>query len=635
MNTSTGASVTGTHAYGSFSISDGHAKNIHLENGGLLAVLTGGTATDTTIDTGGRMRIENGTVLYGTTTVNEGGRIAADNIHNEGRFVVNYNSDNDYRMNFTGSGEMIKNGSGMLNLSGNISLAGGVHVNAGGLVIDSQNFKAPITTSKNTILSVKANNRLSGNINNSGLAYMNNGASIDGTFYNNGSLALNSYGESHVNNAAFGKTAYLPSVVTLGNYNGKAGSVISMGGVLAGDDSRTDKLIINGNASGQSQIFFRNENGSGAQTLNGINLISVSGNSDAEFTLQNRVVAGGYDYSLQKGNISGTDMKGWYLTSKEKRIRPESGSYTTNIQLANTLFSLSKEDRLTPSKDTSMWMRVVGGQSKMDMSDGQSTTTVNHYVQQLGGDIFNFKNNNIGDFKIGVMGGYAYAKGKTHNQYSGISSRNTLNGSTLGIYGSWEQYGKDQQGAYADAWLQYNWFSATVKGEQLDSEKYQINGFTGSLEAGYNFKLNQWDNSDGSSVSFWMQPHIQGIWMGVNPDSHTEKNGTRVKEESGDNVQTKLGVKAFWKIEEPKKGDAKQEVRPYFEVNWINNSNLFSTGMNEETGFTTGTRNAGEAKVGIIGQANDKLSIDIGLSHQSGNKGYQDTKGTLSLKYNF
>lgn len=626
--TSTGATVNGTNALGSFSIANNHAKNMLLENGGLLAVTSGGTATDTLVNAGGRLRVEDGGVLSGTTTLNDGSILAAENIQNDGHFVLNINGDYGLKTNFTGQGELSKNNAGTLTLTGDVSLAGRVNLNEGGLVIDSANFNTDITTAKDTALTLTGNSHITGDVSNAGLAIFTPGTSVNGNVDNSGTVVLNPTPESTGN------------TLTVENYTGASGSVISMGGVLQGDDSLTDKLVVKGNTSGESQIVFNNANGTGAQTLEGINLISVGGDSDATFSLQNRVVAGEYDYVLQKGNVSGSDTKGWYLTShltgqtSDKQIRPESGSYASNMQLANTLFSMNLQDRAAPADDSSMWMRVVGGHSKMNMADGQNKTTVNRYVQQIGGDIFSLENDSVGDVSFGLMGGYANAKGKTRNQLSGHSARNSIDGYSVGIYGTWYQNGQNKEGAYADSWLQYNWFDASVKGDDLATERYDINGFTGSVEGGYNLKLSQWNKADGSENSFWLQPHMQATWMGVNPDSHVETNGTKVNGRGENNVQTKLGVKAFWDINQ-QRNNVKQEFRPYIEANWIYNTEQYGASMNGHSAFISGTRNIGEARMGIVGTINDKFSVNASVTQQIGGKGYSDTQGALSVKYHF
>ncbi|HAH9279669.1 TPA: autotransporter outer membrane beta-barrel domain-containing protein, partial [Escherichia coli] len=61
--------------------------------------------------------------------------------------------------------------------------------------------------------------------------------------------------------------------------------------------------------------------GSGAQTLNGIELIHVDGQSDGEFTQTGRIAAGAYDYTLGRG--TGANHGNWYLTSSKNTSMPE------------------------------------------------------------------------------------------------------------------------------------------------------------------------------------------------------------------------------------------------------------------------------------------------------------------------
>ncbi|WP_227899524.1 AIDA repeat-containing protein [Escherichia coli] len=64
-------------------------SNVVLENGGLLAVTSGGTATDTTVNSAGRLRIDEGGALDGTTTINTDGIVAGAKIKNDGDFILN------------------------------------------------------------------------------------------------------------------------------------------------------------------------------------------------------------------------------------------------------------------------------------------------------------------------------------------------------------------------------------------------------------------------------------------------------------------------------------------------------------------------------------------------------------------
>ena len=97
-----------------------------------------------------------------------------------------------------------------------------------------------------------------------------------------------------------------------GNYLGQAGSEILINTRLGNDSSLTDRLIINGNTSGESKVLVTNDAGLGAKTNLGIPIILVSGQSDACFTLGAPVQVGSFDYFLSKVN------KNWHLVSAGK-----------------------------------------------------------------------------------------------------------------------------------------------------------------------------------------------------------------------------------------------------------------------------------------------------------------------------
>lgn len=93
-----------------------------------------------------------------------------------------------------------------------------------------------------------------------------------------------------------------------GDYYGN-GSQIYLNAKLAGDKSVTDKLVINGNTSGLTNVKIFNIKGTGAATINGIKVIEVSGNSNGIFVLSEPVQVGSWEYLLnKKGN-------NWYLES--------------------------------------------------------------------------------------------------------------------------------------------------------------------------------------------------------------------------------------------------------------------------------------------------------------------------------
>ncbi|MBR7492905.1 autotransporter outer membrane beta-barrel domain-containing protein, partial [Klebsiella pneumoniae] len=60
-----------------------------------------------------------------------------------------------------------------------------------------------------------------------------------------------------------------------------------------------------------SGISITNIGGAGAQTINGMEIVSIGGSSEAQLTLAKPVVAGAWEYSLYQHSDGN-----WYLESK-------------------------------------------------------------------------------------------------------------------------------------------------------------------------------------------------------------------------------------------------------------------------------------------------------------------------------
>ena len=119
---------------------------------------------------------------------------------------------------------------------------------------------------------------------------------IGGNLENGGTVQMNSEG---------GKPG---NVLTVnGNYTGNNG-LMTFNATLGGDNSPTDKMNVKGDTQGNTRVRVDNIGGVGAQTVNGIELIEVGGNSAGNFALTTGTVeAGAYVYTLAKGK--GNDEK--------------------------------------------------------------------------------------------------------------------------------------------------------------------------------------------------------------------------------------------------------------------------------------------------------------------------------------
>lgn len=451
------------------------------------------------------------------------------------------------------------------------------------------------------------------------------------------------------------------TLVVTGDYTGDGGT-IAFNTVLNDDNSATDKLIVNGNTSGNSLIAVNNIGGKGANTIEGIEIVEVRGDSGGMFAKAGRIVAGGYDYNVeQKG-------KNWYLTNlsvpvepvvppvvppvtppvvppvtppnRHEQYRPEFGSYLANNYAANTLFITRLHDRLGETqytdvltgekKVTSLWMRNTGGHQSFRDNSSSLKTTGNRYVLQIGGDLAQWSTNELDRWHLGVMAGYANSRNHTTSGLTDYYSRGQIAGYSLGVYGTWYLNDAAKSGTYVDVQALYNWFDNKVTGQYMAAEKYKSSGITASVETGYSLMVGESEHS-----SYWIQPKAQLVWMGVEADDHREKNGTLVKDESKGNLLTRLGVKAYITGYNAVDAGKDRTFQPFIEANWLHNSRDSSVQMDELKDAMSGTKNIFEVKAGVEGQLNKNFSVWGNIAQQAGNNNFSDTQGMFGVKYSF
>ncbi|MCO6505373.1 MAG: autotransporter outer membrane beta-barrel domain-containing protein [Snodgrassella sp.] len=246
---------------------------------------------------------------------------------------------------------------------------------AGTLNIGGHNQKIDLINNQGTILPNDLNTHP-----------LTNAVTVKGDMHNSGMLILNNC-----------STCSGQTYIQDGNWIGEGGTV-RFGTILGGDDNKTDQLQITGAATGTTHVQVMNENGTGAQTLKGIELISTGNTTSDAFKQKGRIIAGSFEYHLQQGNNSGDNTNKWYLTSKvkdpnnsndsdnsnnssnsgssgnspgignnsnssnkETRIfHPEAGSYASNLVAANTLFSM----RLADHQGNGWYINPINGEKK-------------------------------------------------------------------------------------------------------------------------------------------------------------------------------------------------------------------------------------------------------------------------------
>lgn len=584
------------------------------------------------------------------------GSVVSD-ITNNGTLMFYRQDTFSYPGIISGQGSLIKLGGGTLTFQEENSYYGNTIIIGGMLKADNDNSISPNSNyyiTKIGMLDLNGKNQTVGSYHSSGTTWFNQKSNTAGTVFT-------------VN----------------GDYHGYGGNMV-FNTILQGDDSVTDTLHVTGDSDGGTNVKVNNLGGKGSQTVEGIKLITIDGNIDqsTEFRQLGRIVAGAYDYQLVRGGNGGKTFS-WYLTSSAGGIdptnpvppidpgpapidpvdpelpipiptpppippiepeipsigasRPEAGSYISNLAASEMFFTRLEDrgrehiytDSLTgQQKLTSMWLRSEGRHIESNDSSGQLSTDANRFVVQIGGDIAGGRLTNKDSLRLGIMAGYGNSHSNTHSNVSDYRSKGDVDGYSIGLYGTWFQDADRRSGAWVDTWLQYAWFSSSVRGDGLETEKYNLGGIQSSLESGYAFVFSRSDKLD-----YILEPQAQIIWNGVKADEHRESNGTVVNSDGMNNIHTRLGLKGTIEIRTGKK--AETVWKPYLSLNWHHNTKEYGVRMDDVIFSSSGAKNIGELKAGVEGQLASQLSIWGGASSQFGSDTYRDIGGFIGVHYAF
>ncbi|HDL8468941.1 TPA: autotransporter outer membrane beta-barrel domain-containing protein [Yersinia enterocolitica] len=297
----------------------GIAENTHIQEGGELVVqnlLDTPTLKDTTVS--GVLTIMHGSdvLLQGKTEFLPTAKwnIKNNDIINEGQLI--FRNGGVFYARIDGTGSLIKEDANTLTLQGNgdsnipdYVYSGETYINNGDLLLSSAILiGSPVIGKKNTMLILANGSQLittvqGGNvfIGNNSLWEMRGNSSIN-------DLTISDTGVLNFNDKKVGDKLIIES-----NYVGQGGTLIFYS-KLEGDDSETDRMLVEGNTYGHTKVIINNLGGEGAQTDVGILLIEVKGESKGEFEQDGRNVAGAYEYFLRRGSEDDR-KKNWYMIS--------------------------------------------------------------------------------------------------------------------------------------------------------------------------------------------------------------------------------------------------------------------------------------------------------------------------------
>jgi outer membrane autotransporter protein len=426
-------------------------------------------------------------------------------------------------------------------------------------------------------------------------------ASSDHVVEENGTLALNGFGQTvqSLNNAgtvAFGGTGGTILTVS-GDYTGTGGTVV-LNTVLEGDGSKTDRLVVNGDTSGTSQLKVVNAGGSGAQTVEGIRVVEVDGASNGNFTLlgdyvhegQQAVVGGAYAYKLYKNGITDPADGNWYLRSqlKEKPVDPVDpvdptdpnppvtpeppvtplyqAGVPTYEAYPQALLGLNGVSTLQQRIGNRVWSgagnRVVsqgadaigspyaapeeagvatGGNGVWGRIEGahnsidpRASTSGTRYDQ----DILKMQaglDGLLAETQAGrLIGGVTVHYAHGKTKTRSVHGDGEISTDGYGFGGNLTWYGEN--GFYLDGQGQVSWYDSDLSSVLAQS------GLTGGNNGfGYALSLESGQRI-GLDQSWSLTPQAQLVWSSIDFDSFNDLFGARVRLDRGDSLQGRVGM---------------------------------------------------------------------------------------------
>ncbi|WP_313460025.1 autotransporter outer membrane beta-barrel domain-containing protein [Stenotrophomonas sp.] len=453
----------------------------------------------------------------------------------------------------------------------------------------------------------------------------------------------------------FGDGSAFHTLQVAGNYSGDGGT-LRFNTVLAGDDASSDRLVIDGDSSGQTNVEVNNVGGPGALTSRGIQLVQVGGASNGQFDLIGRAVGGQYEYFLFKDAGDGD----WYLRSElpvqpdpcdidptlpecqepepdpceidpslpecegpvVPVLRPEPGAYLANLQAANGMFRLGYHHRQAGQNSGRAWARVDGSRSGFGANLQQLNVRGSSQALSVGTQLFGNEHGS----GVGVMLGSGNASSTSTSVLTGYYARGKVKGNALGLYGTWRGVGSDDPyaGLYVDGSVHRAVFRNEVEGNALATERYDSKAWQGAVEVGYAVTVRQSGNS-----RVFLEPQLQVGYTRWDDVRHVERNGTLVHTADASGAFGRVGVRLSgvtrW-------GGSAAEVQPYLAANWLRNGSNPYVRMDDEAVDARIPRQRGEFSAGASVRFPGGFGAWAGLSLQQGS-GYHQRSAQLGLSY--
>ncbi|WP_171825448.1 autotransporter family protein [Klebsiella aerogenes] len=601
---------------------------------------------------------------------------------NNGTLIFNQGSDSTFATSIIGSGNVEKVDTNTLTLTGTNSYTGNTLLKSGTTLVAEGATLGVVGSDATLTIDNGAQFASAGEVNNN-IDILSGGIlaawnaiegnstlrtsgvdTINGNVTNSGTLLLSAADNSVGNNFTIN-----------GDYTGSADSQIVMNSQLGEDSSLTDHLSITGSSYGQSGVSIANIGGLGAQTVNGMEIVSVGGSSEAQLTLSKPVVAGAYEYDLYKHSNGN-----WYLESKAtpsddpsddtddgdsgtddgsgtdsgsstddgsntdngsgtdsgsdtdnggpsapEVMAPEVGAYLGNYLAAQGMFLHKRDDRdqLTFRNEDNLntWMYVKGRYHENDAGGDKVSYDTTTTVLQVGSD-FMSKPMDKGILRAGGMFGAGQAKTDSDAKHNVRNAQGKVDGFNVGLYATWQEDPKLRLGSYIDTWASYSWYNNTVTSNR-NNEKYDSKGFAASVEVGH-----AWVIPSENARTWKIEPQAQMIYSYLDQENHTDPDGVRVTTVDNNSLFGRLGVKSSYFEQQDVKA-----WQPYVAVNWLKGTGQNDLAFNGEKVSNDTPDDRGQLELGVTGNVNETTTISLRASGEWGENSYAAYGGHILLNH--
>ncbi|EFA4038896.1 calcium-binding autotransporter Cah [Escherichia coli] len=500
--TSTAATVTGTNRLGHFSVGNGMADNVVLENGGRLDVLEGHSARKTLVDDGGTLAVSAGGKAT-DVTMTSGGALIADS----GATVEGTNASGKFSIDgISGqaSGLLLENG-------------GSFTVNAGGLASNT-------SVGHRGTLTLAAGGSLSGR------TQLSKGASmvLNGDVVSTGDIV--NAGEIRFDNQTTPDAALSRAVakgdspvtfhkLTTSNLTGQGGT-INMRVRLDGSNA-SDQLVINGGqATGKTWLAFTNVGNSNlgvATSGQGIRVVDAQNGATTEegaFALSRPLQAGAFNYTLNRDSD-----EDWYLRS-ENAYRAEVPLYASMLTQAmdyDRILAGSRSHQTGVSgENNSVRLSIQGGHLGHDNNGGIARGAT---PESSGGYGFVRLEGDLLRTEVAGMSVTAGVYGAAGHSSVDVKDDDGTRAGTVrddaGSLGGYLNLVHTSSGLWADIVAQGTRHSMKASSDNNDFRARGW-GWLGSLETGLPFSIT--DN-------LMLEPQLQYTWQGLSLDDGQDNAG--------------------------------------------------------------------------------------------------------------